>query len=52
MCHNECSEAQERNDQSNIRETLQDCNIHRREGSNIAVGEILQCSEQDRRAKE
>ena len=31
MCDDECSEAQERDDQSNIRETLQDCNIHRRE---------------------
>ena len=37
MCNDECSEAHERDDQSNIRETLQDCNILRREGSTCEI---------------
>ena len=46
MCNDEYSEAQEGSDQSNIRETLQDYTIHTRGRRNIAVGEILQCSQQ------
>ena len=41
MCDDEYSEAQERDDQSNIRETLQDYTIYMREGRNIAISEIL-----------
>ena len=41
MCDDKRCEAQERDGQSSIRETLQDGTIHRRERGNIAVGEIL-----------
>ena len=47
MCDDKCSEANERDDQSNIRKTLQHYTIHTREGSNIAFCEIL-CSYTER----
>ena len=47
MCDDKCSEANKRDDQSNIRKTLQHYTIHRREGGNIAFCEIL-CSYTER----
>ena len=43
MCHDECSEAQERDDQSNIRETLQDYTIHRRVGGTSEILGMYVC---------
>ena len=43
MCDDECSEAQERDDQSNIDKILQDYNIHRRVGGTSEILGMYVC---------
>ena len=43
VCDDKCSEAQERDDQSNIDKILQDYNIHRRVGDNSEILGMYAC---------